>query len=179
MLRGFSLIELLVVIAIISVLASVGLVGYQTYIDTSRDEVTLSDFLSLEEMLNTDKISIDNAMSGRSSKSAEITQSSTCEDWRDLVIGKLNDEKESTFGGVLAVDGNNCGTADNQSACGDNNTKTWKRGQIMLYCADECAGVGEGGFKIKGCVCRQQDECTTVVGTDDSVCTTPPDGRVC
>ena len=65
--RGFSLIELLVVVAIISVLASIGLVGYQTYIDTSRDEVTLSDFRSLEDMLNTDKISIDNAMSGTSS----------------------------------------------------------------------------------------------------------------
>jgi len=177
--RGFSLIELLVVVAIISVLASIGLVGYQTYIDTSRDEVTLSDFRSLEDMLNTDKISIDNDMSGTSSKSEGMTQTSLCEDWRDLVITTLNAEKESSFGGVLAVDGNNCGTNDNQSSCGDNNTKTWKRGQIMLYCADECQAVGEGGFKIKACVCRQQDECTSVVGTDDSVCTTPPDGRIC
>lgn len=177
--RGFSLIELLVVIAIISVLASVGLVGYQTYIDTTRDEVTLSDFRSLEEMLETDKISIDNAMSGSSSKSAGMESDTLCEDWRDQVISTLNAEKESTFGGLLAVDGNNCGTADNQSACGSNNTKTWKRGQIMLYCADECTAIGADGFKLKACVCRLQDECTTVVSTDDNVCTTPPDGRIC
>ena len=177
--RGFSLIELLVVIAIISILSSVGLVGYQTYIDTTRDEVTLSDFRSLEEILDTDKMSIDNAMLGSSTKSVGITRDTRCETWRDQVITKLNDEKESTFGGLLAVDGNNCGTGDNQSACGDNNTKTWKRGQIMLYCADECSKVGDGGFKLKACVCRKQSECSTVVGTDDSVCTTPPDGRVC
>lgn len=48
---GFSLIELLVVVAIMSVLASVGMVGYVSYIDTTRDEVTLSDFYALEDIL--------------------------------------------------------------------------------------------------------------------------------
>lgn len=177
--RGFSLIELLVVVAIMSILASVGLVGYITYIDTTRDEVTLSDFRSLEDMLDTDKMSIDNALSGTSSKSEGLNQDTLCETWRDQVISKLNAEKESSFGGLLAVDGNNCGTDDNQSSCADNNTKTWKRGQFMIYCADECAAIGQDGFKLKACVCRKQEQCTTVVSTDDAVCTTPPDGKVC
>ena len=37
--NGFSLVELLVVVAIISVLAGVGIVGYQTYVESSKRKV--------------------------------------------------------------------------------------------------------------------------------------------
>ena len=38
--RGFSLIELLIVVAIISVLSGTGYLGYNSYINSSKEKIT-------------------------------------------------------------------------------------------------------------------------------------------
>ena len=177
---GFSLIELLVVIAIIGILASVGVVGYNDYITRSKEQATLADFNQLDRIVQNDGMALQENMSVNSAFTTGLSPSSRCEDWRDLMISELNATKKNQFDdGVVAVDGNNCGSGAAQCTSETDGTKSWKRGQTLLYCADECASVNATAMRLKACTCRTSETCNTTIETGSDKCTTPPDGRSC
>jgi len=62
--QGFSLIELLVVVAIIGILAAVGTVGYQNYIDGTRDRVAQTNAETVAKALNAESLRIASGIDG-------------------------------------------------------------------------------------------------------------------
>ena len=177
---AFSLIELLVVIAIIGILASIGAVGYNSYITRSQEQASLADFNQLGRIIRQDGIALQENLGVNSAFISGLSQASLCEDWRDRIVSRINDDKENSFDdGVVAVDGNNCGSGATQCTLESDGTKSWKQGQFLIFCANECSAVGAADFRIKACLCRTDSTCQTTIETADDKCGTPPDGKNC
>ena len=84
------MIELLVVVAIIGILASIGLVAYQTYITSSKDDAGIATADEVVNLLEYDHASITSDISSRSALNQNLGKASSCRDQVDQIVFQLN-----------------------------------------------------------------------------------------
>lgn len=156
---GFSLIELLVVVAIIGILASIGTVGYQNYIDGSRQATATEERERRADKVNSDIVA---HMAG------VITPFSSCFDMINSQVTEYNSgNSKNPYGGTATIFVNAHTAPRNGS-----NTIDLDAGQQLLMCSQPC--VAPEAAEVRLCTCTLADGCVTSPGPALTVaCPTP------
>jgi prepilin-type N-terminal cleavage/methylation domain-containing protein len=168
--RGFSLVELLVVVAVIGILGAVGVIGYNGYIESTKEQVTLDNALTVDRSFTHDVMVIDNEMSdGRTALATDqtniITRIDDCIEYVAAAVDSLNSTHKNAFDNTVpyAVSMHmEAQWANNATPTGTNgearstplNRAKLKQGQLGLQCANACTPISEASqFYIHRCSC--------------------------
>lgn len=173
--EGFSLIELLVVIAIIGILAAVGVLGYQSYIEETKNEVLLTNGERVARAFGHDVTVISEKMGdGRTALATDqdniIQSDSDCIEYVAAAVATLNDTHQNPFSeetpyavslhkeAEWATGGAAVGTGGEARSIPLNIAKI-KRGQLGLQCANACQSIDATNFYVHRCTCVGEGGC--------------------
>jgi prepilin-type N-terminal cleavage/methylation domain-containing protein len=160
--QGFSLIELLVVVAIIGLLAAIGTIGYQNYIDGTRISSADQERNQKARKLENDIIA---AQTGVVDGDFETCFDMIEDQISQFNAGNSNNPYDPNYTDPIFV---NAHTA----ARNGSNTIDLDAGQQIIMCSSPCAAPE--GVEIRMCSCTDQNGCATSLGSPAVVaCPTP------
>lgn len=143
--KGFSLVELLVVVAIIGVLAGVGIVGYDRYVENTKRKVLEQNYEKIARFMETEFTIVQNGLGSavdeydrnNMATGNKISGDTTC-------IEFLNSMKQFILKDSEAF--KNPYRTDKTSISVDNAAwNTHSPGQISFFCYKSTGGYGSGG----------------------------------
>ena len=163
--KGFSLIELLVVVAIIGVLATVGTIAYQSYVDNTKQEVSISNTDKIHRAFSQDYIALLSDLGGQTAVGDEsiegyqVNRHDTCLKYIDKSVENINIHFKNAYDDKIVYAVNLHREAYEAFDFSPPRSPRLQAGQIGLLCADACAAVESTRFYMRRCSCTGREEC--------------------
>ena len=99
--QGFSLIELLVVVAIIGILASVGFVSYQAYINSTKSDVVKSQDNEFGRYLQQTELILDGGITASDWIESDPNTKTRCDVFVAALVQKMNADLSNPFNKLI------------------------------------------------------------------------------
>ena len=128
--QGFSLIELLVVVAIIGILASVGFVSYQAYINSTKSDVVKSQDNEFGRYLQQTELILDGGITASDWIESDPNTKTRCDVFVAALVQKMNADLSNPFNNSIPAykDGHTDPAYPGQQEV--------EGGQTLVFCID-------------------------------------------